>query len=209
LILVIFETVIATLAGTYIGPQSNVNCRLQDRWRELFRRKDARIRTIQDSLNCCGLLSTKDMAFPFPAAGLENNVCEKTYRRSQSCFEPWRAEEQKIAAILLVVDILVVLWQVVVLFGRSPETPSWLARAFRGRWMGDDPERQTRRAIDYRRVEGRYLDNPEEHDDDDVQEDATTGPRVIGDASTRTEDFASRVQPSQLHDSQEQWAERA
>jgi hypothetical protein len=56
----IYEAVLATLAGTHIAPIGGLWCPLHDRWNDLFRGKDERqIRAIQDALNCCGFASTK------------------------------------------------------------------------------------------------------------------------------------------------------
>ncbi|KAI7354450.1 hypothetical protein KC354_g11121 [Hortaea werneckii] len=63
----IYETVVATLAGVYVSPFGGMRCALKDRWAALRSAKDAdSIRKIQDAFNCCGLMSTKDMAWPFP-----------------------------------------------------------------------------------------------------------------------------------------------
>jgi hypothetical protein len=207
LFLVIYETVVATLAGTYITPESNLDCRLQDRWRSLFQQRDShRIRTIQDALDCCGLRSTKDMAFPFPASGKDPEMCRLTYGRSQNCMGRWRAEEQKIAAILLVVDVLIVLWQVAILFGRAPKIPTWLVRLLRTRRREGDPEHQSQRVIDYQRVNGRYSDEPEA-EDEGIVEEIRQG-RILGNSHAENEGSSSRVQPLQLHDTEDPWGGR-
>ena len=48
-ILVIYEMVIATLSGTYLAPNSALDCGLQERWQNLWHQHDAdAIRSIAD-----------------------------------------------------------------------------------------------------------------------------------------------------------------
>lgn len=55
MLLFIYDTVIATLALTYIVPPSDLNCHLEGRWAWLFSHKNADvIRRIQDRHQCCG-----------------------------------------------------------------------------------------------------------------------------------------------------------
>ncbi|OTA36534.1 hypothetical protein BTJ68_03704 [Hortaea werneckii EXF-2000] len=109
----IYETVVATLAGVYVSPFGGMQCALKDRWAALRSAKDAdSIRKIQDAFNCCGLMSTKDMAWPFPEkAHPEADRCVVRFDRSQACIEPWRAEEQRVAVMLMIVPIAVFLWK--------------------------------------------------------------------------------------------------
>lgn len=109
----VYEAVVATLAGIHLMPVGGLWCPLHDRWSEMFRAKDGQaIRTIQDAFQCCGFVSTRDMAWPFPDSKHESNACVVRYERDQACLEPWRHEEQKIAIILLVVPLAVFLWKV-------------------------------------------------------------------------------------------------
>lgn len=109
----IFEVVLATLAGTHIAPAAGLSCPLQERWQHLFSIKDAdRIKRIQDGFNCCGFKSPRDMAFPFPPNPNGAEACMVRYERDTSCAAPWAALERKVAAMLLVVPIGVFLWKV-------------------------------------------------------------------------------------------------
>lgn len=111
--LLIYETAVATLSGTYIGPPNTLTCGLDERWKWLFHTKDRDgIRTIQDALDCCGLHSTVDMAYPFPSRGVGADACGRTYGRTRSCFSDWRAEEQLVAGLMLLVVFLVFVWKV-------------------------------------------------------------------------------------------------
>ena len=109
----IFESVLATLAGTHISPPGSLDCALRERWQRLFRAKDGEsIRRIQDAFQCCGLATPRDMAFPFPGQGRGGNACQVAYGRDRACLGPWRAAEQKVAIMLLVVPVAVFVWKV-------------------------------------------------------------------------------------------------
>jgi hypothetical protein len=110
---VVYESVLATLAGTHISPPGSLTCALREKWQGLFqRREDACIERIQDAFNCCGFMSTLDMPFPRQDATHGNDACMVRYERDQACFEPWREEERKVAVMLLVVPMAVFLWKV-------------------------------------------------------------------------------------------------
>jgi hypothetical protein len=110
---VVYESVLATLAGTHISPPGSLTCALRETWQGLFqRREDACIERIQDAFNCCGFMSTLDMPFPRQDATHGNDACMVRYERDQACFEPWREEERKVAVMLLVVPMAVFLWKV-------------------------------------------------------------------------------------------------
>jgi hypothetical protein len=112
LTLSILETVLATLAGTYILPVSGLQCGLDNRWQRMFKTKDQNaIRRIQDAFNCCGLHSVKDRAWPFPDDRKDANTCQAITRRTQSCFGLWRREEQGVAGMVLLVVIMVFAWK--------------------------------------------------------------------------------------------------
>jgi hypothetical protein len=111
----IYETVLAALAGTHIAPMGGLMCPLKDKWEEMFRAKDGEhVRGIQDALECCGFRSVRDMAWPFPDGGKEVGVdaCVVRFERERACVEPWRDAERRMAVILLVVPVAVFLWQV-------------------------------------------------------------------------------------------------
>lgn len=100
-----YETIVATLAMTYLVPPSALKCGLNDRWQFLFREKNEKaIRAIQDSFDCCGLNSVVDRAFPFSS---DRSKCPEFYGRNQSCFAAWRKAEQANAGLLLLVALVV------------------------------------------------------------------------------------------------------
>lgn len=128
---VVYEAVLATLAGTHISPPGSLTCALRDRWEHLFRNKDRdSIRRIQDGFNCCGLRSPRDMAFPFPDHAHGVDTCMITFDRDRACMEPWKSEERKVAVMLLVVPLAVFLWKVVIILAPSSGS-AWLPSTIR------------------------------------------------------------------------------
>ena len=109
-LLLVFEAVLATLAGTHIRSQGSLPCALRDRWEQMYRKKDAtHIRRIQDAFNCCGFKSVKDMAYPFKS---DANTCSVNYSRDTPCLGPWRGKERDVGIILMVVVVGVFVWKV-------------------------------------------------------------------------------------------------
>ena len=111
-IIFIYSTVVITLLGTHAAPASGLDCGLHERWLKLFKTKSPAIRTIQDAFNCCGLINSRDMAWPFPDKTHDAHACEKTFNRSNGCLAPWKAEEQHITGWLIAVVGMVFIWQV-------------------------------------------------------------------------------------------------
>ena len=109
-----FETALATLAGTHISPPGSLTCALRERWQDLFQAKNGHaIKRIQNAFSCCGFNGLQDMAFPFEEDSTHGkDACIVRYERSETCIEPWRMEERKVAIMLLVVPLAVFLWKV-------------------------------------------------------------------------------------------------
>lgn len=85
----------------------------------MFRAHNAgAIRRVQDALECCGLNSIKDRAYPFGKIGPSS--CAETYGRSRSCRGPWMAAMQTNAGVDFGVVIAVGLLQV------CSSTPFWI-----------------------------------------------------------------------------------
>ncbi|OKL64055.1 hypothetical protein UA08_00378 [Talaromyces atroroseus] len=104
-LLTILPTVIATLAATYVAPSDN-RCHLEQTWQSFYHNKDVRaIRTIQDQLQCCGLRSTRDRAWPFKDSTHGDNSCESTTGYRQSCLQPWSEQERRVAVLVLVAAV--------------------------------------------------------------------------------------------------------
>jgi hypothetical protein len=105
--------IIAALAATYIfpSPSSSNNgsntCHLERTWKSYFQAKNAdAIRSIQDSLRCCGLRSVYDMAWPFKDASHGDNACVEQLGYRQSCLGPWNDVEQTAARMVFVAGVL-------------------------------------------------------------------------------------------------------
>lgn len=105
--------VLATLLFEGAAPSVGLSCVLENRWMTMFRAHDAgSIRQIQDILECCGLNSVKDRAYPFPQDGGRPSSCAVTYDRSVACREPWTAALSSNAGIDLGVVLAVGVLQV-------------------------------------------------------------------------------------------------
>lgn len=111
-IIFIYSTVVITLLGTHVAPPSGLDCGLRERWQSMFKEKSNEIKKIQDAFECCGLMNSRDMAYPFPSKGHDAHACEQAFGRTKGCFPAWKAEEQQVAGILMVVVGLVFIWQV-------------------------------------------------------------------------------------------------
>jgi hypothetical protein len=104
----IYETVIATLALTYMVPPSSLDCGLEKQWKQLRMNKNgAAIRRIQDRYDCCGFNSLVDRSWPFPSKHVDIHECETRFDRTRSCAGPWRQAEQVNAGLFLTVAVVV------------------------------------------------------------------------------------------------------
>lgn len=104
----VYETVIATLALTYMIPSPGLNCGLDEQWKNLWRTKDENaVRRIQDRYDCCGFNSLVDRAWPFVRKGIEPNACQTMFNRTRACAGPWRQAQQVNAGIFLTVAAVV------------------------------------------------------------------------------------------------------
>ncbi|CZT22912.1 uncharacterized protein RCC_08619 [Ramularia collo-cygni] len=150
----IYETILATLAGTHIYPIGGLLCPLHDKWQDLFSKKDSgRIRQIQNAFQCCGFSTTKEMAWPFPGNGRGADACVVRYaeRAGKACLGSWRDMERKVAIILMVVPLGVFLWKVALFLLSSSFDTAWLPSTVR---LPEDQNRAgNRSAIAYRDVE--------------------------------------------------------
>ena len=113
MLLVIYDTVIATLALTHMTPPDDLSCHLERQWGWLFSSKNADvIRRIQDRHQCCGLHSVQDRAWPFPDSSHTAAACYEAFGRQRSCFGGWRQDEQITGGLMLVVAVVAFLVQV-------------------------------------------------------------------------------------------------
>lgn len=113
MLLIIYETAIATLAFTHMAPPNDLVCGLESRWSHLFRGKDAdAIRRIQDQLQCCGLHTSVDRAWPFPDRTHDARACVEAFGRSRGCLGGWLQVEQITGGLILLVAVMAFLLKV-------------------------------------------------------------------------------------------------
>lgn len=172
-VIFIYSTVIITLLGTHAAPPSELDCGLRRRWQSLFHNKDASsVRAIQDQYNCCGFASPTDMAWPFPDRSHKADACKESFGRTRSCLESWKAEEQYVAGLMMVVVALVVVWAfAIIAIPTQPE--SWLHKVVPGQvsdFIAREEHGNTgeRRQINYLPDTNRYSDRFHEEDDDET-----------------------------------------
>ncbi|KAL1297922.1 hypothetical protein AAFC00_006436 [Neodothiora populina] len=194
--LLMYTTVVATLAGTHISPVGGLSCALREKWQSLFRDKNGnQLRQIQDGLECCGFRTVRDMPFPFPAAGRGVGVDECTRlwpeRLHRSCEAGWRGVERTSAGCILAVAIGTFFWMAIIVAipaihptwardslrlssssaSSKPRNAALLEAATGGNYDGaNDAEDQHRRITDYNDDdeidEEPYRDNPAETEQD-------------------------------------------
>ena len=105
--LIIYDTVIATLALTDMTPSNALICPLERRWSQLFSNKNAVvIRSIQEKHQCCGFRSVQQMAWPFPDRSHDASSCANTFGYQQGCLRGWRKDQQITAGLILLVAIV-------------------------------------------------------------------------------------------------------
>lgn len=113
LLLIVYDTVMATLSLTHMLPPSQLNCGLEQRWHQLFSNKNANVvRAIQDRHQCCGFNSPRDRAWPFPDRSHTATACIETFGRRASCRGGWRQDEQVAAGLMLLVALVAFLLKV-------------------------------------------------------------------------------------------------
>ena len=113
MLLVIYDTAIATLALTHMVPPASLTCPLKRQWELLFSHKNVEvIRRIQERHQCCGFRNKHDMAWPFPDKRHTINACAETFKREQGCLGEWRKDVQITAGLLLLVAVVVFLLKV-------------------------------------------------------------------------------------------------
>ena len=111
--LIIYETVIATLALTHVAPPSELICGLERRWGVLFSSKNVHaIRTIQENFQCCGFRNVQDRAWPFPDRSHTARACVEAFGRNTSCLGGWRQMEQVTGGLILMIAIVTFLLKV-------------------------------------------------------------------------------------------------
>jgi hypothetical protein len=127
------------------------------------------------------------MVWPFPTKDVSAQLCSERYGRTRSCLADWRAAEQSLAGMILAVNILVMLWQGLVVYRFRPDV-NWLKSWVDGRRA---EQRGQRRAIE---DAVSYMDEPTDGQREDA--DGRSDGRVNQDEESRGEGYV--VQPSRL-----------
>jgi len=78
----VFDAILASMAAERIQYQVYA---MDLNWREMFVRKSLDIESIQNSLHCCGFMTIKDRAYPFPGKGVSPTACTDTYGFTTPC----------------------------------------------------------------------------------------------------------------------------
>lgn len=100
-LLSLLPLILIVLAFVYGLPSSLFTCSLQSRWHHLFQLKNAQaIRAIQDTLQCCGLNSVRDQAWPFPSNTIDAGACQRTQGWNVRCLERWSRQASTTAGIV-------------------------------------------------------------------------------------------------------------
>ena len=85
-------------------PPDDLTCGLRRRWNQLYSRKDATaIRRIQDTHQCCGLVTPNYHAWPFQNKNDKADACIITFDRRKGCLLDWSQDEQINAGLVLLV----------------------------------------------------------------------------------------------------------
>ncbi|RAL11809.1 uncharacterized protein BO97DRAFT_405866 [Aspergillus homomorphus CBS 101889] len=104
----VLSTLLLTIALIYLSRSSPINaCTLDQTWQAFFHARNApAIRTIQDRLQCCGLRSIHDRAWPFKDRTHDDKACAVQMGYTRPCLGPWRAEEIGVLWMVVVVVVL-------------------------------------------------------------------------------------------------------
>ncbi|KAL7933473.1 hypothetical protein V8C35DRAFT_56154 [Trichoderma chlorosporum] len=190
----LLTTVLATLLFEDVLPSTTTECSMENRWMNLFRAHDGEaIRLIQDTLNCCGLNSVRDRAYPFVKSG---TTCVDMYKRDQACRAPWTAALRSSTGADFGVVIAVGLLQILSLLMTREGTNwwnSWRSLAWHRRQRGVDGERRA------------LLEDVTEADEEVVQrQDDSSHPRYQSLPPTEA-GSRPRVEPSTIHQEENHW----
>ncbi len=129
-LLSLLDVALITLSSTSLPTSSTTRCTLELRWRQLFQSKNAlAIRRIQDALECCGLRTVRDNAWPFPDIDHGADACVVRFGRQRACLEPWAREERWMVGVMIAVGVLSLAAKVCFRSSFTPCNPglSWLS----------------------------------------------------------------------------------
>lgn len=209
-LLVIYETAIATLALTHVAPPSELSCGLERQWSALFTNKDAEaVRRIQEQFQCCGFRSVRDRAWPFPDKSHSAKACVEAFGRSNSCFGSWRQMEQVTGGLILLVAVVTFLLKLLLMVIYRTRNPL-LSSTWTPRPSLTSVEREgndlTGGDRDSKNVRGRIEDAY--HDDPLPEFEGRAATSQAEESGTNASDgHGMLVQPSRLQNEESRWRE--
>jgi len=191
-----YETIVATLALTYIIPPSSLPCGLETRWQSLFAEKDARaIKAIQNTFDCCGFNSVKDRAWPW---GVQHpSACGEVYGRNKSCLGEWRKAEQINAGLFVLVAVFVFIMKALSIISLLT-SPSWSQM----RWTHPFKDREAP-VVDNRAETRRLIE--ENGVDEESPERPISSRAALQGPINDGDDSGPRVVPSRLSEHDNEW----
>ncbi|KAJ5873625.1 uncharacterized protein N7473_013184 [Penicillium subrubescens] len=156
----VISTIMATLALAYLFPDRILSCNLDQQWQGFFQSKNSHaIRSIQDELQCCGLKSLHDRAWPFKDQSHGDNACELQLGYQKSCFASWREQQQNKSWMIFAA----------IIFGFAAKMALAHLSGQRGSWLSTQ---SCSRPPGYRQIS--HLEVPSEESDENNEEAGRT-----------------------------------
>lgn len=206
-LLIIYETAIATLALTHLAPSSELICGLERQWGALFSDKNAdKIRRIQENLQCCGFRNVQDRAWPFPDRTHNARACVEAFGRNTGCLGGWRKMEQVTGGLILLIAIVTFLLKLLMLVLHRTRNPflssAWTARSSLTSAEGEDNDLSIGDG-DVDHVRGRI----EEAYHDDLSHGSGGQAQTQETGASGSDGRGPVVQPSRLQNEENEWRE--
>ena len=102
----ILDTILITISSVGFSEQG-LSCSLDTTWRSWFQHKnDKMIREVQNRLDCCGLRSSVDKAWPFPDKAHRIDACRATYGHDTGCYLGWSREARQALSIFVAIGVV-------------------------------------------------------------------------------------------------------
>ncbi|KAK6360238.1 hypothetical protein TWF730_006388 [Orbilia blumenaviensis] len=142
LLLLILPAVMTGLAAPALGNQS---CQMRDVWQGWFKtHNENAIKAIQDSLQCCGFASVKDMPYPFPRKASKDGkpevpdmTCANILGHMTPCAPAWEGELKSAAGFVIGGASLAVVWKLfflMIVVGNPKGARRWFVRPTYGEY---------------------------------------------------------------------------
>ncbi|KAF6224254.1 hypothetical protein HO133_010829 [Letharia lupina] len=209
-LLIIYETVIATLALTHVAPPSELICGLERQWGALFSSKNAdAIRRIQEQFQCCGFRNVQDRAWPFPDRSHTARACVEAFGRGSSCLGGWRQMEQVTGGLILLVAVVAFLLKLLMLVLYRTQSPflssAWTARSSLTDAEGEDNGLSSGNG-DGDNIRGRIVDAYHDEPPPEIEGQAASSQPEERDTSA-SDRRGLLVQPSGIQNERNEWRE--